>query len=95
MKLGFAADSRGNLSFQAVLDHAVRIGVSGVEVNTGGWSTAPHFDLATMKSSAEKRRSFLHADAIVLSVDEVQRARSRRSIERSPACRSRKAALEP
>jgi sugar phosphate isomerase/epimerase len=61
MKLGFVSDSLGGLPFQAVLDHAVRIGVSGVEVNTGGWSTAPHFDLAAMKSSADKRRSFLRA----------------------------------
>ena len=51
MKLGFVSDGLGGLSFQAVLDHAVRIGVSGVEVNTGGWSTAPHFDLVAMKSN--------------------------------------------
>jgi sugar phosphate isomerase/epimerase len=61
MKLGFVSDSLGGLPFQAVLDHAVRIGVSGVEVNTGGWSTAPHFDLVAMRSSADKRRSFLRA----------------------------------
>lgn len=63
MKLGFVSDSLGALSFEAMLDQAARIGVSGVEVNTGGWSTAPHFDLAAMKSSAEARRSFLAAFA--------------------------------
>jgi sugar phosphate isomerase/epimerase len=30
-------------------------------VNTGGWSTAPHFDLETMKSSAHARRHFAKA----------------------------------
>lgn len=61
MKLGFVSDSLGGLSFNEVLDNASRMGVSGVEVNTGGWSTAPHFDLATMRSSAEERKSFLKA----------------------------------
>jgi sugar phosphate isomerase/epimerase len=61
LKLGFVSDSLGGLPLEAVLDHAVRIGVSGIEVNTGGWSAAPHFDLVAMKSSAEKRRSFLRA----------------------------------
>ena len=51
MKLGLVSDSLGGLPFQAVLDHAVRIGVSGVEVNTGSWSAALHFDLAAMKSN--------------------------------------------
>jgi sugar phosphate isomerase/epimerase len=61
MRLGFVSDSLGGLSFDAMLDHAVRMGVDGVEVNTGGWSTAPHFDLAAMKASGEARREFLRA----------------------------------
>ena len=36
MKLGFVSDSLGGLSFDTLLDHAARLGVSGVEVNTGG-----------------------------------------------------------
>jgi sugar phosphate isomerase/epimerase len=63
MKLGFVSDSLGGLPFAAMLDHAVRLGVSGVEVNTGGWSTAPHFDLAAMKASAGARKAFLSAFA--------------------------------
>ena len=59
MKLGFVSDSLGGLSFDKVLDHAARMGCHGVEVNTGGWSTAPHFDLQKMKSSAEARKGFL------------------------------------
>lgn len=61
MKLGFVSDSLGSLSFEDVLDQAVRLGVSGVEVNTGGWSTAPHFDLAAMKSDSGARRAFANA----------------------------------
>ncbi|MCB1491791.1 MAG: sugar phosphate isomerase/epimerase [Rhodobiaceae bacterium] len=63
MKLGFVSDSLGGMGFAAMLDHAVRMGVSGVEVNTGGWSTAPHFDLAAMKASADARRAFIAAFA--------------------------------
>jgi sugar phosphate isomerase/epimerase len=63
MKLGFVSDSLGSLSFNALLDEASRLGVSGVEVNTGGWSTAPHFNLAEMKSSAPARKAFLKAFA--------------------------------
>ncbi|WP_341487559.1 sugar phosphate isomerase/epimerase [Pararhizobium sp. A13] len=61
MKLGFVSDSLGGMSFEALLDNAARLGVSGVEINTGGWSTAPHFDLSIMKSSADARRNFAKA----------------------------------
>lgn len=61
MKLGFVSDSLGRLPFPEVLDAAVRLGVSGVEINTGGWSTAPHFDLQAMKSNAGARRDFRKA----------------------------------
>jgi sugar phosphate isomerase/epimerase len=63
MKLGFVSDSLGNRSFGDLLDQAVRLGVDGIEVNTGGWSTAPHFDLQKMKSSPEARRAFAKAFA--------------------------------
>ena len=61
MKLGFVSDSLGGIAFDDLLDHAARMGVSGVEVNTGGWSTAPHFDLAAMKASATARKDFAKA----------------------------------
>lgn len=61
MKLGFVSDSLGGMSFEALLDNAARLGVSGVEVNTGGWSTAPHFDLQSMKASTDSRRDFAKA----------------------------------
>ncbi|WAP66790.1 sugar phosphate isomerase/epimerase family protein [Jiella pelagia] len=63
MKLGFVSDSLGALPLDDVLDHAARLGVSGIEVNTGGWSTAPHFDLASMIKSDESRRAFAKAFA--------------------------------
>ncbi|WP_323009922.1 sugar phosphate isomerase/epimerase [Paracoccus sp. (in: a-proteobacteria)] len=63
MELGFVTDSLGAMSFDEVLDNAVRLGVSGLEVNTGGWSTAPHFDLGAMKSDAGARKRFLDAFA--------------------------------
>ena len=61
MKLGFVSDSLGGMSFDDMLDNAVRMGVSGVEVNTCGWSTAPHFDLQTMLKDAGARAGFQKA----------------------------------
>ena len=55
MKLGLVSDSLGGLPFQAVLDHAVRIGVSGV----GGF--LPAFS-AEMRTFHEKLASFLLAN---------------------------------
>lgn len=63
MKLGFVSDSLGAMGFEEMLDHASRMGVSGVEVNTGGWSTAPHLDLQALSQSEQKRKDFLAAFA--------------------------------
>lgn len=63
MKSGVVSDSHADLSFEALLDQAVRMGVSGVGVNAGGWSAAPHFDLSDMAASAKARRVFLSAFA--------------------------------
>ncbi|TIP73640.1 MAG: sugar phosphate isomerase/epimerase, partial [Mesorhizobium sp.] len=61
MKLGFVSDSLGNLPFETMLDHAKRMGVSGVEVNTCGWSTAPHFRLSSMLGNKEGQKRFVSA----------------------------------
>ena len=61
MKLGFVSDSLGGLSLEKMLGHAQRLGVSGVEVNTCGWSTAPHFDLKAMLGNAVAQKTFLKA----------------------------------
>jgi sugar phosphate isomerase/epimerase len=63
MKLGFVSDSLGGVDFATTLDHAARMGVSGVEVNTCGWSTAPHFDLKGMLGNAGLQKTFLSAFA--------------------------------
>jgi sugar phosphate isomerase/epimerase len=59
MKLGFVSDSLSGQSFTDMLDNAQRMGVDGIEVNTGGWSTAPHCDLKKMLNDASARRAFL------------------------------------
>ena len=51
MKPGYVSDSLGSLPFAAMLNAADRLGVSGVEVNSCGWSTAPHFNLKPMLTS--------------------------------------------
>jgi sugar phosphate isomerase/epimerase len=61
MKLGFVSDSLGGMSFTDMLDNAQRMGVSGVEINTCGWSTAPHCDMQQLLSSATARSEFVNA----------------------------------
>ncbi|WP_425072436.1 sugar phosphate isomerase/epimerase family protein [Sagittula sp. S175] len=64
MKLGFVTDSLGGMSFDDVLKNAQRMGVQGLEINTCGWSTAPHFKLADMlgKPGAQKAYAAKLAD---------------------------------
>jgi sugar phosphate isomerase/epimerase len=59
MKIGIVSDSLGHLSFDELLDAAVELGVQGVEVNTGNWSSAPHIDLPAMVTDAGARGRFL------------------------------------
>lgn len=63
MKLGFVSDSLAAMSFEEMLDTAQRLGVSGVEVNTCGWTTAPHFDLKAMLGNAGRQKAFKAAFA--------------------------------
>ena len=63
MKLGFVSDSLAHLGFEEVLETAAQLGLDGVEVNTGNWSSAPHFDMNKMKSSADARKAFTEAFA--------------------------------
>ena len=58
MKLGFVSDSLGGLSFRDMLDHAARIGVEGIEVNTCGWSAVPHFDLDAMLGDPGAQKAY-------------------------------------
>ncbi len=63
MKLGFVSDSLGGMPFDRMLDNAARMGVDGVEVNTCGWSTAPHCDLKGLLADGVRRKAFLQAFA--------------------------------
>lgn len=45
MKIGAVTDCLAHLSFEDMLDTCVRLGIAGVELNTGNWSSAPHCDL--------------------------------------------------
>lgn len=58
MKLGFVSDSLGGMTLTEMLDNAQRMGVSGIEVNTCGWSTAPHFDLKALLGNAGAQKAF-------------------------------------
>ena len=58
MKLAFVSDSLGGHSFREMLNHARRLGLSGVEVNACGWTAAPHFDLQEMLASPDARKAY-------------------------------------
>ena len=61
MKIGIVSDSLAHLSFDDMLDAAAALGVRGIEVNTGNWSSAPHIDLPGLISSAHARQNFIGA----------------------------------
>ena len=58
MKLGFVSDSLGGMSLDEMLQNAQRMGVSGIEVNTCGWSTAPHFNMSAMMGDTKAQNKF-------------------------------------
>ena len=59
MKIGIVSDSLAHLSFVEMLKVAKGLGISGVEFNTGNWSTAPHVDLPTLLGSESARDEFV------------------------------------
>jgi sugar phosphate isomerase/epimerase len=61
MKIGVVSGGLAKLSLDEMLDRSLELGMSGVEVNTGGWSTAPHCDLARLIASNQERREFAAA----------------------------------
>jgi sugar phosphate isomerase/epimerase len=44
-----------------MLDTVCELGVQGIEVNTGNWSSAPHCNLSKMKESSQARSDFIKA----------------------------------
>jgi sugar phosphate isomerase/epimerase len=61
MKIGIVSDSLANLDFEGMLDAAVELSLSGIEVNAGNWSSAPHLDLVRLRGDAGARKTFLRA----------------------------------
>jgi sugar phosphate isomerase/epimerase len=58
MRLSFCTDSLGNLPFEAMLDKLCEMGVFGVELTGGGWSSAPHLRTDELLADPSKRRGF-------------------------------------
>lgn len=61
MKLSFCTDSLGNFPFEQMLDKLCEMGVYGVEMTAGGWSSAPHLRADELLADAGKRRAVLAA----------------------------------
>ncbi|MDH2436183.1 sugar phosphate isomerase/epimerase [Pokkaliibacter sp. MBI-7] len=61
MKLSICTDSLGNLPFEKMLDTVCELGIEGVEMTVGGWSSAPHINADELLDSEPKRRQFLQA----------------------------------
>ena len=61
MKIGIVSDSLSNQPFETALDTIAGMGIEGVEINTGNWSSAPHIDLDEMLASSDARKRFMNA----------------------------------
>jgi sugar phosphate isomerase/epimerase len=61
MELGLYTDSLPHHTFEEALDVAARIDTTGIEIATGGQSTAPHLRIDELLVDAARRRSFLRA----------------------------------
>jgi sugar phosphate isomerase/epimerase len=59
MKLSICTDVLGNLSFTEMLDKCVELGLEGVEMTGGGWSSAPHLRTEELLADQGKRRALL------------------------------------
>ncbi|AKP67875.1 sugar phosphate isomerase/epimerase family protein [Companilactobacillus ginsenosidimutans] len=58
MELSYISDSLGYLSFTGMLDKVKSMGVTNLEMTTGGWSPAPHLDLDGLLASETARDKF-------------------------------------
>lgn len=61
MRLGAVTDSLAHLPFDEMLDACVDVGLAGIELTTGNWSSAPHCDLAELLTDEGARRQLLDA----------------------------------
>lgn len=61
LELGLYTDSLPHLGFEGVLDIAAEIGATGIEIATGGQSSAPHLRLDELLRDARRREEFAAA----------------------------------
>ena len=61
LELGLYTDSLEHLGFEAALDVAAEIGATGIEIATGGQSSAPHLRIDELLGDAGRRAAFLAA----------------------------------
>ncbi len=61
LELGLYTDSLPHLGLEAVLDIAAEIGATGIEIATGGQSSAPHLRIDELLADAGQRARFLAA----------------------------------
>lgn len=61
MKLGLFTDGLPEMSFEEVLDEAVKMGIEVLELGTGGYSCAPHLNMKKLLESAHARKQYLNA----------------------------------
>jgi sugar phosphate isomerase/epimerase len=61
LELGLYTDSLQHLGFEAALDIAAEIGATGIEIATGGQSSAPHLRIEELLGDARRRAEFAAA----------------------------------
>ncbi len=61
MELGLYTDSLPDHTFEEALDVAARVGATGIEIATGGQSSAPHLRIDELLGDAGRRASFAAA----------------------------------
>jgi sugar phosphate isomerase/epimerase len=59
MKIGIVSESLAHLTFDALLETAADLGLNGIEINAGNWSSSPHLDLSGLCADAAARKAFL------------------------------------
>jgi sugar phosphate isomerase/epimerase len=61
MELGLYTDSLPDHTLEGVLDVAARVGATGIEIATGGQSSAPHLRVDELLGDARRRAAFASA----------------------------------
>lgn len=59
MHIGLVTDSLAELTLDAVIETAADLGIGALEFGCGNWSSAPHLDVDSLLSNAERRRDLL------------------------------------